>query len=159
MFGVKEPDIRKDGDLYHLTTEIVADQTYIQGVSQYLLGMCENGYVLPTSIKNYVTHDIATMESLKLALNKTYGTSILQGLKDGMNARRVPQVKRILVSVPCTIVFWADNTKTVVRCPEGKDFSEYEAFTAALAEKVYGSNSQVKKEIARKLERQVEKDA
>ena len=82
--------------------------------------------------------------------------AILQGLNDGMNARRVPQVKRILV---CTIVFWADNTKTVVRCPEGKAFSEYEAFTAALAEKVYGSNSQVKKEIARKLERQVEKDA
>ena len=85
--------------------------------------------------------------------------AILQGVMDGMNIRRVPQVKRILVSGPCTIVFWADNTKTVVRCPEGKAFSEYEAFTAALAEKVYGSNSQVKKEIARKLERQVEKDA
>lgn len=87
------------------------------------------------------------------------GASVIRGALAAMTGRSVPQVKRILVSGPCTIVFWADSTKTIVRCPEGKDFSEYEAFTAALAEKVYGSNSQVKKEIARKLERQVEKDA
>lgn len=29
--------------------------------------------------------------------------AILQGVMDGMNIRRVPQVKRILVSGPCTL--------------------------------------------------------
>ncbi len=54
-------------------------------------------------------------------------------------------VKKIIHSGPCTIVFWEDNTKTVVRLEEGKEYDEYAAFTAALAKKVYGNNSKVHK--------------
>lgn len=54
-------------------------------------------------------------------------------------------VKKIIHSGPCTIVFWEDNTKTIVRLEEGKEYDEYAAFTAALAKKCYGSNSQVHK--------------
>lgn len=56
---------------------------------------------------------------------------------------------RIVKSGPCTIVFWKDGKKTVVRCPADTVPNDYEAFTAALAIKIFGTNSQVKKLIQR----------
>ena len=56
---------------------------------------------------------------------------------------------RIVKSGSCTIVFWKDGTKTVVRCPADTVPNDYEAFTAALAIKIFGTNSQVKKLIQR----------
>lgn len=56
------------------------------------------------------------------------------------------EVDRILASGNRTIVFWADGTKTVVRKSDDTPYtpySYYDAFTAALAKKVYGNNSQV----------------
>ena len=62
-------------------------------------------------------------------------------------------VKRILQSGNRVIVFWNDNTKTIVKRSEDTEDDIYGAFTAALAIKVYGSNSQVHRVIDRKHER------
>lgn len=43
------------------------------------------------------------------------------------------------------VVLWRDGTKTVVERAEGEPDSTYAAFTAALAIKIYGSNSRVRK--------------
>ena len=57
---------------------------------------------------------------------------------------------RILRHGPATIVFWCDGTKTVVkRAPDEPD-NEYTAFCAALARKIFGSNSAVKRLINQK---------
>lgn len=56
-----------------------------------------------------------------------------------------PAVDRIVFSGDKTIVFWKDGTKTMVSCTEGQPFDEYSGFVAALAKKLYGSTSQVKK--------------
>lgn len=53
--------------------------------------------------------------------------------------------KKIIKSADRTIVFWKDGTKTIVRRSDDATDDLYSAFTAALAEKIYGSNSQVKK--------------
>lgn len=60
--------------------------------------------------------------------------------------------KRIVHSGPATIVFWNDKTKTVVKCSENDIYDEYEAFCAALAIKMFGSNSHLKKMIRDKTE-------
>lgn len=44
-----------------------------------------------------------------------------------------------------TIVLWKDGTKTKVKPMEGQEESPYFAFTAALAKKIFGSNTQVGK--------------
>lgn len=54
-------------------------------------------------------------------------------------------IKRIIHNDPATIVFWADGTKTVVKCMDGEKYDRYAGFCAALAKKVYGSTSQAKK--------------
>lgn len=52
--------------------------------------------------------------------------------------------KRVLRHGIATIVFWQDGTKTVVKRHADEPDNEYAAFTAALAIKVFGSNSQIK---------------
>lgn len=52
---------------------------------------------------------------------------------------------RIIYNSPATIVFWSDGTKTVVKKRKGERFNEYNAFCAALAKKVFESNSAVNK--------------
>lgn len=56
-----------------------------------------------------------------------------------------PKPKRILRSGPCTIVFWEDGTKTIVRKAPDEEDNAYAAFTAALAIKIFGSNQAVKR--------------
>lgn len=57
---------------------------------------------------------------------------------------------RILKNGVATIVFWTDGTKTVVKCGKDETPDDYDAFTAALAIKLFGSNSKLKKVIKEK---------
>ena len=65
--------------------------------------------------------------------------------------------KKILKSGPCTIVFWQDGTKTMVRRADDEVDNDYSAFTAALAIKIFGSNSAVKRTVKNKLVEQIKK--
>lgn len=54
---------------------------------------------------------------------------------------------KIIYSGVATVVFWDDGTKTVVKKAEGTKDDRYNAFCAALAVKMYGTNSALKKYI------------
>lgn len=47
-------------------------------------------------------------------------------------------IKNIIFSNPCTIVFWKDGTKTVVRCGENEYFDPEKGIAMAVMRKVYG---------------------
>ncbi len=59
----------------------------------------------------------------------------------------LPPIGRIAFYDDTTVVYWCDGTKTVVRRGEGEPDSKYTAFTAAVAKKLFGSTSAVKKVI------------
>ena len=61
---------------------------------------------------------------------------------------------RILRSGRATIVFWPDGTKTVVKRAPDEEDNAYAAFTAALAIKIFGSNSKLKKMVKTLTEEQ-----
>lgn len=70
------------------------------------------------------------------------------------NARKIAikfEPKQILQNGPVTIVFWKDGTKTIVRKSENSADDPYSAFCAALAKKIYGNNSRVKKILEKKI--------
>lgn len=46
--------------------------------------------------------------------------------------------KEIIYNDAATIVYWTDGTKTVVKCAEDDEYSEYAGFVAAVAKKMYG---------------------
>lgn len=71
---------------------------------------------------------------------------------DGVRAVLVPTVftpKRIYKGKGKTVVLWADGTKTIVKRAEGEADNDYAAFTAALAIKVFGTNSEVNRIVKR----------
>ena len=71
-------------------------------------------------------------------------------LTPGIVNRQLPEVDSIIFHEPATIVFWADGTKTVVKCMEGQEYSKYYGFVCALAKKVYGTNSAVERIVKNK---------
>lgn len=100
----------------------------------------ENGSVFPTA---------ENPENVNCKCSAQNPFDFLDGLIDEIMSSKgfniVPN--RILKSGNATIVFWADGTKTIVRCSAGTTPNDYDAFTAALAIRLFGSNSQVKKVI------------
>lgn len=64
---------------------------------------------------------------------------------------------RILKSGVATVVFWKDGTKTVVKCAPETTPNDYDAFTSALAIKLFSTNSRLKKLIREKTVVQPEK--
>lgn len=52
---------------------------------------------------------------------------------------------KVIYHNPATIVFWGDGTKTVVKASSHDEFNEFAGFCAALAKKVYGTSSMVRR--------------
>lgn len=48
------------------------------------------------------------------------------------------EIKKVIFSNPCTIVFWGDGTKTVVRCSDTECYDPEKGIAMALMRKVYG---------------------
>ena len=133
------------GDVQHeVTIRIKCDNEGLNEIKERVYGIKSPSRSMNEAVRKYVLSDIKEM------LNAVYGVKCF------------PTVKRILISGMCTIVFWLDGTKTIVRCQAGTKPNVYDAFTAALAKKIYGSNSQIKKIIGRNTQIQKkagEKDA
>lgn len=60
---------------------------------------------------------------------------------------RIPEVERIIYNNPATIVFWSDDTKTVVKAMSTTEFNPYHGFCAAVAKKMFGGNCAIKRMI------------
>ena len=84
--------------------------------------------------------------------NKTMMDLEVASIRESERTPVVPRPTRILLSGNRTIVFWYDGTKTIVKQSPTEQYSVYAAFTAALAIKLYGSNSKLKKMIREKVE-------
>ena len=53
----------------------------------------------------------------------------------------LPEIKNVKFDGPATIVFWADGTKTVVKCQDGDDYSEEVGLAMCIVKKVFGNKS------------------
>lgn len=51
----------------------------------------------------------------------------------------LPEIKDVKFNPPATIVFWSDNTKTVVKTQEGDDFDPEIGMAMAISKKAYGN--------------------
>ena len=72
-----------------------------------------------------------------------------KGNKAEMEQKRL-EVGRIIRNGKATVVIWKDGEKTIVRRAEDEAESNYAAFTAAIAIRLYGNNSKLKKMLEQK---------
>lgn len=59
------------------------------------------------------------------------------------------KINRIIVNGPCTIVFWDDNTKTMVRRSDDDKDSNRTAIIYAIAKKKFGNTSRIHRAVDR----------
>ena len=58
-----------------------------------------------------------------------------------------PTIKRVMFNPPATIIFWSDDTKTVVKCQEGDTYNPETGFALAYLKKLLGNDNTFNKEI------------
>ena len=82
--------------------------------------------------------DIHTAKMCKLAINTIYGCA--SQAKQKNETYKIPEVKEIRYNGPATIVFWEDNTKTVVKVQPGEIcYDPDKAFAMAVCKKLFGN--------------------
>ena len=59
----------------------------------------------------------------------------------------IPQIKNVIFNYPATIVFWNDDTKTVVKCDERDKFDPEKGITMAFFKKMHGNTGHYFEEI------------
>ena len=66
---------------------------------------------------------------------------------------RMPKAKKVIYdeAAGVTVVLWRDGTKTVVRAAEGEEHDAYLGYCVALAKKVHGTNSALKRDLEKVL--------
>ena len=79
---------------------------------------------------------------LKMACSSTYGYRTLI----------IPSIKNVIFNPPATIVFWEDNTKTVVKCGEGDIFDPEKGLAMAISKKALGNRGNYFNEIKKWVE-------
>lgn len=80
-------------------------------------------------VKKYIDTDIkATEELAKIYLNSIYGKK----------PRLVPRIKNVIFNDPATIVFWSDNTKTVVKAQD-EPFDPEKGLAMAICKRALGN--------------------
>lgn len=67
---------------------------------------------------------------LKSLSNYTYG---IKSVKEKV------KIENVIFNDPCTIVFWSDGDKTIVKC-NGEDFDKEKGLAMAIAKKFLGTN-------------------
>ena len=62
-------------------------------------------------------------------------------------SRRKREIKKVIFNEPATIVFWADGTKTVVKCSKDDEFDPEKGLAMAIAKKFFGNENGYSKNI------------
>lgn len=107
------------------------------------------------------------IREVKTALNSIYGTDYVSSVealaetmerfnrrppiakKDVQKSEMLDKINNVIFNKPATIVFWADGTKTVVKC-EHEDFDPEKGLAMAIVKKIMADNHSYYNEIFKK---------
>lgn len=67
---------------------------------------------------------------------------------DETNKNAFPEIKKVIFNYPATIVFFADGTKTVVKCKEDEEFSPWAGVALCIVKRLYGDDFHKKMKLA-----------
>ena len=96
-------------------------------------------------VKKYIDADIKATEELAKETAKRYLNSIY-----GKKPRLVPRIKNVIFNDPATIVFWSDNTKTVVKAQD-EPFDPEKGLAMAICKRALGNEGNYYNEIKKWL--------
>lgn len=105
---------------------------------------CNKNRVTINGINVLFTYDSDSIyEPLLFEIKLVYKKPILHHIyaNNYLNffSNNIPEVKKVIFNDPATIVYWKDETKTVVKCQEGDDFDPEKGFAMAFIKKCWGN--------------------
>ena len=112
-----------------------------------------------------MTVNLVSESPTELLINKELVSHAYRNVSEIGFGSPMPVPEKIFRCGDVTTVIWKDGTKTIVKLMPGADDSDYGAFTAALAKKIYGNNSKVMRyagmvqRVKSKAEKKAEKKA
>ena len=112
-----------------------------------------------------MTVNLVSNSPTELLINKAFVNQAYRNVSEIGFGSPMPVPEKIFRCGNATTVIWKDGTKTIVKLMPGAEDSDYGAFTAALAKKIYGGNSKVMKyagmvqRVKSKAEKKAEKKA
>ena len=79
----------------------------------------------------------------KNMLNRIYGVrsdaKYVSNRNNTYTYNRFPTINNVIFNDPATIVFWSDNTKTVVKTQDGEEFDPEKGLAMAITKKYFGN--------------------
>ena len=109
----------------------------------YETGVCKIAFEIPMGalldqeIEGTVRSDYDKVFVYKELLNNMYGFSTSEKRETRYH---IPEVRKVLYNGSATIVFWEDNTKTVVKMqPDEDHYDADKAFAMAVCKKLFGN--------------------
>ena len=113
--------------------EMLIVPAYIDKTKPHTLVIPSDRYTMMFNCIN--KNDSAT----KAEILSTNATSIPKAVPKPTNY--LPEIKNVKFDGPATIVFWADGTKTIVKCQDGDDYSEEVGLAMCIVKKAFGNRS------------------
>ena len=130
-------DYFRNHDGYPLTDKLVIDDrdrssVYPNMMRNYVLPNMDVASFYPTEkTLEYCMRDVEETKSLmKRALNYQYGYK--------PTTSHYFKIEKVIFNDPATIVFWADGSKTVVKCQEGDTFDKEKGLAMAISKRALG---------------------
>ena len=96
----------------------------------------------------YGTDYVSSLETIAEAMERFNGCPPV-GKKDVQKSEMLNKIKNVIFNKPATIVFWADGTKTVVKCGH-EDFDPEKGLAMAIVKKTMADNHSYYNEIFKK---------
>lgn len=162
-------------DGYGFDTKIVLDE-YDRNVAKLeaLQNKFKPGYTVKYTgnAYNHLRNEIGVVKYAKLNSagvpivavsykNKNYDCCIdpkyLNVIKSGKRIKNEFTIRKVIFNNPATIVFWNDDTKTVVKCGKRDTFDCEKGIALAIAKKALGNTKDYYKEIKKFLPKEEER--
>ena len=102
--------------------------------------MTIDGETFPVKIKNISCDSSDPFDSTSILTVEVGGHYHIPYYMINRNKESKPEIKRVIFNKPATVVFWTDDTKTVVKCGEYDEFDPEKGLAMAIAKKCLGNN-------------------
>lgn len=122
---------------------------------------CINGGIFT----NYIPKKRIKRYPAASTINVSYVDYCDNDISSTRNIRRLcrllyfPKIKHVIFNGPATIVFWQDDTKTVVKCREGDTFDPEKGLAMAIAKKALGNEDGYYEDIKKWLPKEKKEEA
>lgn len=101
------------------------------------------------NLRFYYKKNNGTFEEVKRAFDEIEDKITLPFFDDDIEFNIPVAIVDVIFNNPATIVFWTDDTKTVVKCGDGETFDPEKGLAMAIAKKFYGNKGSYNNEFKR----------